>query len=36
MKEVLLKEYKNLKNLKLSPLKEKYIFSFNFIRGAFF
>ncbi len=36
MKEVLIKEYNNLINLRKNPLEEKYIFNCNFIRGAFF
>ncbi len=35
MKDVLLKEYNNLKNLKLEPKKERYVIKCNFIKGAF-
>ena len=35
MKEVLLKEYNNLKNLKLEPKDQKYVIKYNFIKGAF-
>ena len=35
MKDVLLKEYNNLRNLKLEPKKERYVIKCNFIKGAF-
>ena len=35
MKDVLIKEYNNLKNLKLEPKEESYVFKFNFVRGGF-
>lgn len=35
MKEVLIKEYNNLENLRLETKEQKYIIKYNFIKGAF-
>ena len=35
MKEVLIKEYNNLKNLRIEPKKDDFLYNIHFIGGAF-
>ena len=35
MKEVLIKEYNNLKNLRIEPKKDDYLYNIHFVSGAF-
>ena len=35
MKEVLIKEYNNLKNLRIEPKKDDYLYNIHFVEGAF-
>ena len=35
MKEVLIKEYNNLKNLRIKPKKDDFLYNIHFVEGAF-
>ena len=35
MKEVLIKEYNNLKNLRIQPKKDDFLYNIHFVEGAF-